>query len=100
MTFDLLFNPPANIAALRECNHERDLAAHGLVGSVRAIVSAAAFTDVLGPEYRLQQLADALARCVARQEAADAKCEAALAAFAAAQAAAALADPENDLRGV
>lgn len=99
-TYDLLFNPPADIAARRERNHERDLACHALLGGVQAIVEGAKFRAYLGDEYRLKQLADLLERTEARMAAADAKCEAALAEWSASLAAEALADPENDLRGV
>jgi hypothetical protein len=94
---DYFFNPPADIAAMRERSHERDLAAFGLMGAVTSIVRAAQYTGI-SQEFRLQQLANALAHAEARMAEAEAKYEAAMEAFRASLAAEALADPENDVR--
>jgi hypothetical protein len=99
MIYDPIFNPSPDIAAMRERSHERDLAVHGLHGAVIAIVSGAKFSGISN-EFRLQQLADALANCEARQAAAEARYEADMAAWRAKLAADALADPENDLAGI
>lgn len=99
MTYDLMFNPPADIAAGRARRDERDLAAWGLLGAVDAIVSGAK-NSCITDDFRLRQLADAFNRAQERIAAAEAKYEAAMAAWSASLAAEALTDPANDLTGI
>ena len=97
-----LFFPdaPGDIVAGRERSHERDLAVYGLLGAVTAIVSGAKFPTAFSPEFRLGQLAGALADAEARMAKAEAQYEADMAAWRATLSAEALADPQNDVRSI
>jgi hypothetical protein len=85
-----------DVVAMRERAHEKDLAVWGLMGAVLAIVDGAKFPKYIGEAYRLEQLADALAKAQAKIADAEARYEATLAALRVAQVAA----PENDLTGI